>query len=130
MATIQDFVNWVCTDAFGRLFSSTSSAQCGPSLIGWSWGSTHQTIYMPDVGGLVCPIPPLDEQDGIVQCIRSETAKIDRLTVNVRAAIERLREYRAALVSAAVTGKIDVRGDGPDRGVDLEQAADRAGLSG
>ena len=80
-----------------------------PELDRLVMGSTHQTIYMPDVGGLVCPIPPLDEQDGIVQCIRSETAKIDRLTVKVRAAIERLREYRAALVSAAVTGKIDVR---------------------
>ena len=37
------------------------------------------------------------------------TAKIDALVAKVREAIDRLRELRAALISAAVTGKIDVR---------------------
>ncbi len=38
-----------------------------------------------------------------------ETAKIDALTGKIRQAIEHLKEFRTALISAAVTGKIDVR---------------------
>ena len=39
----------------------------------------------------------------------TETARIDGLSSRVETAIERLQEYRTALVTAAVTGKIDVR---------------------
>jgi type I restriction enzyme S subunit len=72
-------------------------------------GSTHQTIYMPDVGGFSTPIPPMDEQDHIVQVVREEAGKIDALVAKVLEAVERLKELRTALISAAVTGKIDVR---------------------
>jgi type I restriction enzyme S subunit len=65
---------------------------------------------MPDVGGFSTPLPSLDEQDQIVAVIRKETARIDALMAKVREAIERLKELRTALISAAVTGKIDVRG--------------------
>ena len=56
------------------------------------------------------PVPPLDEQESIADYIDTETAKLDALIAKVTNAIERLREYRTALISAAVTGKIDVRG--------------------
>jgi len=39
--------------------------------------------------------------------------------------IDRLKEYRTALISAAVTGKIDVRGQGPKRGAGFEAGARR-----
>jgi hypothetical protein len=46
-----------------------------------------------------------------------ETAKIDALVAKVREAIDKLREYRIALISAAVTGKVDLRGEvGPLEG--------------
>jgi len=41
-----------------------------------------------------------------------ETGRIDGLIEKVRTVVERLGEYRTALISAAVTGKIDVRGVG------------------
>ena len=53
--------------------------------------------------------PPLSEQQAISKYLDSETAKIDTLVAKVREAIERLQELRAALISAAVTGRIDVR---------------------
>jgi len=56
------------------------------------------------------PVPGLDEQQLIVRHIDQETAKIDSLIAKIGEAIERLKEYRTALISAAVTGKIDVRG--------------------
>src|SRR5579885_1109178 len=56
----------------------------------------------------VCP-PPEPEQRAIAAFRDRETARIDALVAMVREAIERLKELRTALISAAVTGKIDVR---------------------
>ena len=56
------------------------------------------------------PIAPINEQRAIADFLDRETAKIDALTGKIRQAIEHLKEFRTALISAAVTGKIDVRG--------------------
>lgn len=55
------------------------------------------------------PKPPFQEQTAIATYLDRETAKIDRLVAKVETAIARLQEYRSALITAAVTGKIDVR---------------------
>jgi type I restriction enzyme S subunit len=54
-------------------------------------------------------VPPIAEQISIVKHVEEMTAKLDSLSVLVQDAIDRLREFRTALISAAVTGKIDVR---------------------
>lgn len=58
---------------------------------------------------LQIPVPPDSERRTIADFLGLETARIDALVTKVTAAIERLNEYRAALISAAVTGAIDVR---------------------
>ena len=58
---------------------------------------------------LMLPVPPLVEQRAISARIAHEAGKIDVLTETATAAITLLQERRAALISAAVTGKIDVR---------------------
>ena len=58
---------------------------------------------------LVVPEIPLDEQIRIVRYLDRETARIDALIAKVCQAIDLLKEFRTALISAAVTGKIDVR---------------------
>jgi len=55
------------------------------------------------------PRPPLPEQTAIADFLDRETANIDKLVARVETAIERLREYRTALITAAVTGKIDLK---------------------
>ena len=57
-------------------------------------------------------LPPLPEQAAIAAYLDDETAKLDALMGKVEEAVERLQEYRTALITAAVTGKIDVRGAG------------------
>ena len=52
---------------------------------------------------------PIKEQTAIATYLDRETAKIDKLVEKVESAIARLQEYRTALITAAVTGKIDVR---------------------
>ena len=54
-------------------------------------------------------LPPLQEQTAIAKFLDQETAKLDALIAKIHEAIERLKELRAALISAAVTGRIDVR---------------------
>jgi len=54
-------------------------------------------------------VPPLSEQRAIAAFLDRETGRIDTLTTKVHESISKLREYRTALISAAVTGKIDVR---------------------
>ncbi|MBO1759631.1 restriction endonuclease subunit S [Dermacoccus sp. NHGro5] len=57
---------------------------------------------------LLIPLPPLDEQREIADYLDRETAKIDTLIAKVERHIELARERRAALITAAVTGQIDV----------------------
>ncbi len=64
---------------------------------------------MPDLGRFSTPIPPIAEQERIVEFIRAQARGIDALVSKVLAAIDRLKELRTALICAAVTGKIDVR---------------------
>lgn len=54
-------------------------------------------------------LPPREEQKRIVAFLDVEAAKLDSLLAKVHDAIDRLQELRTALISAAVTGKIDVR---------------------
>jgi len=54
------------------------------------------------------PVPPLDEQQHIVEHISNETTKIDRLRAATENSIALLKERRAALIAAAVTGQIQI----------------------
>lgn len=54
------------------------------------------------------PFPPFDEQKRIGECIRQNSERLLPIYEKLRASIDRLREYRAALITAAVTGQIDV----------------------
>jgi len=54
------------------------------------------------------PVPPLEEQQKIVEHISAETTKIDRLRTATEKSIALLKERRAALIAAAVTGQLDI----------------------
>ena len=71
--------------------------------------TTLPIINQDETKNLILAIPPIPEQTAIATYLDRETAKIDKLIGKVEEAIERLQEYRAALITAAVTGKIDVR---------------------
>ena len=65
------------------------------------------------LGNVMVPLPPLFEQRSVVSFLDRKVTDIDTLRAWVETAIERLQEYRSALVTAAVTGKIDVRDAAP-----------------
>jgi type I restriction enzyme S subunit len=72
-------------------------------------GSTKGAITCEQIAELPIPVPPLDEQVVISERIDMALAKLARMSDNAKSAITRLTEYRSALITAATTGKIDVR---------------------
>ena len=66
-------------------------------------------INRESLSGLRVFVPPLEEQRSIVDYVNAKLARIDRLILKTERSIELLTEHRAALITAAVTGKIDVR---------------------
>jgi type I restriction enzyme S subunit len=73
-------------------------------------GTTRGRMNLSTTENRKIALPPLPEQTAIAAYLDRETATIDQLVTKVEAAIVRLLEYRTALITAAVTGKIDVRG--------------------
>ena len=110
MAVSQHFIAWVCGSALSAEFLLFCLRSMAGELDRLSAGATLKTIGMPDVRTLAIAMPPLSEQHEIVTHARSEAERIDALIVHVTEASRLLQERRAALISAAVTGKIDVRG--------------------
>ncbi len=109
MATTQDFWNWICGPKLNPEYLLMLFRAMGQVFDRLTSGSTHKTIYQPDAASLSIPVPPLPEQTAIATYLDAEAAKLDALVAKVETAIERLQEYRTALITAAVTGKIDVR---------------------
>jgi len=70
---------------------------------------TQLNLNTDTIGSIIAGFPDVIEQRTIADFLDSETAKIDQMVAKVETAIERLQEYRTALITAAVTGKIDVR---------------------
>lgn len=109
MATSQDFWNWICLPALLPDYLLCLFRAMRQEFMALMMGSTHKTIYQPIAAGISVCVPPIEEQTEIVSHIESKAHQIDLLTTKVEESIEMLREYRTALISAAVTGKIDVR---------------------
>ena len=72
-------------------------------------GSTFKRINVGQIKKFFVPVPPRAEQEDIAHYGQDVYRRIDLLIERVRVAINHLTEYRTALISAAVTGKIDVR---------------------
>lgn len=78
---------------------------CAPEMTGVS--VPH--ISPEQIRSFVIPVPPVSEQAAIVEFVACECTKLDVLKTEAQRSIELLNERRSALISAAVTGKIDVR---------------------
>ena len=79
-------------------------------LASYDTGSANPTVNRNLVHPVVVSWPPVVEQRAIADFLDREIVRLDTLVTKMETAIERLYEYRTALITAAVTGKIDVRG--------------------
>ena len=75
-----------------------------------SLGAAVRGINIFDLKRARVPVPPPTEQDDLAEFLDTKIKRLDGLTATAVAAITLLQERRSALIAAAVTGKIDVRG--------------------
>ncbi len=80
-------------------------------------------LYTPEFYNIRTLFPPKEEQDRIIRFIQDETAKIDSIINRAEREIELIKEYRTPLISAIVTGKVDVREATQERdtGISIEE---------
>ena len=91
------FLRWTLLSAYEFLRSISDDV-----------GGTRGALRCEDVANLRVPVPPMDEQCAIVAHIALETSKFDELRTATEKTTTLLKERRAALIAAAVTGLIDV----------------------
>ena len=118
MATTQDFANWVCGDELFAKYLLFCFRGMDREFAKLMRGSTHKTIYMPDIAELTCAVPPLEEQKDIVSSLGFEVRKIDALIEEQQRLIELLKEKRQAVISHAVTKGLDPNVPKKDSGVE------------
>lgn len=94
----QGFLIYLLNSDYGRALIDNISVE-----------STRTRVSLGDYKQLRMIVPPKEEQISIVTFLNGETTKLDTLTTEAQHAIDLLKERRTALISAAVTGKIDVR---------------------
>ncbi|GGY21865.1 restriction endonuclease subunit S [Paludibacterium paludis] len=99
----EDFLLRVLESAYENLRTESDSV-----------GSTKGAITCDQISRFQIPLPSLEEQDRIVIHLNEAIQKLDALSHDVGVAITLLKERRSALISAAVTGKIDVRNWQPE----------------
>ena len=92
MATTQAFVTWTPGPELEPRYLLYVIAAMGPEFDRLAYGSTHLTIYMPDLEALRIPLPPLEEQRRIANYLDDQTTRIDQ-------AIQ-LRQRQAELLKA------------------------------
>lgn len=112
MATSQHFANWVCSDALlpeylNLLFRTVMQ----PYFASLTNGSTLRTIGMGIIKSFRIPLPPVSTQRRIIAKANLSLAMADQLIEASRDLIVLSRERRAALITAAVTGQIEVPED-------------------
>ncbi|MCP3105476.1 restriction endonuclease subunit S [Myxococcus sp. K15C18031901] len=103
MATTQDFANWVPGERVVSEYLLYALRAMRDEFSRVMTGSTHQTIYMPDIRRLAIPVPPRDEQTRIVAHLRARLPKLDALIAKKEQVLALLAEKRQALITQAVT---------------------------
>ena len=77
MATSQDFVNWVCSEALDYRFLKYVLLAERSAFLRFASGTTHQTIYFPEVKAFHVCLPPLPEQRAIAHILGTLDDKIE-----------------------------------------------------
>lgn len=101
------------TPDFYSKFLNCNFSQAYFSVEGW--GTAQVNISVPILEDLPVAVPPSPEQERICRYLAEETGRLDNLADQAVAMKKLLNERRSALISAAVTGKIDVRNWQPDQ---------------
>ena len=122
MATSQDFVNWVCSEAIDPDYLRCLLLAEKDALLRFGKGSTHTTIYFPEVQAFRVCAPPVDEQRRIVAKLDALRARSRRAKEALDAVPALLDKLRQSILAAAFRG--DLTADWREANPDVEPASE------
>jgi restriction endonuclease S subunit len=99
MATSQDFVTWTCGEALDPDFLMSALLAEGDDIRRFGEGSTHTTIYFPEVKAFHIDLPPMPEQRRIVAKLDALTARLSRARAALERATDLQQRIRVAVLS-------------------------------
>jgi type I restriction enzyme, S subunit len=102
MATSQDFVTWTCGPKLDPRYLLWVLRGERDDILRRTQGSTHKTIYMPDLEQLTVPLASIKEQRRVVEFLDAETARIDEVIRKRVATLHLLAERARSLLEEAV----------------------------
>lgn len=108
MAVSQHIIAWVCGKNLIPKFLLRLFDAMKQELDRLTMGATVKTIGMPDIYELAIPLPPVNEQKRILDFVDGNIEGIDSAVEKVVSSISLLQEYRSSLITAAVSGQVDV----------------------
>ena len=106
MATSQDFVNWVCSDALLPEFLMFLLLAQGEEFRRFSSGSVHQTIYYPEVKAFTICHPPVSVQQEICSYLKRIAQESTKLVDSFEAKLRDLDTLRQSLLHRALAGEL------------------------
>jgi len=106
MATSEDFATWTCTPALMPDYLMYALMAEGDDIRKFGMGSTHTTIYFPEIRALHIALPPIEEQKEIVSRIAAHLARADRVGAEAAAAGALLDRLEAAILAKAFRGEL------------------------
>jgi type I restriction enzyme S subunit len=115
MATSQDFATWTCDELLDPRYLLYALRAMAPDLRRLVEGSTHKTVYMPDIAELRIPLPPGDTQSRIVSYLDANVRRLDQLVAKKLQMADLLKERRSGLIESAIRGVAVNGGEGPLR---------------
>jgi type I restriction enzyme S subunit len=106
MATSQDLVNWVCSDAIVPEFLMHLLIAEKQSILSFGKGSAHRTVYYPEVKAFHVCLPPVAEQREIVRLVELQLANMERLRDAFESALAAGQTLDRAILAKAFRGEL------------------------
>lgn len=106
MATSQDFATWTCSGALLPKYLMLALLAEGDDIRKFGMGSTHTTIYFPEIRALHIALPPLEEQREIIARTEAAFARADRLKAEAARANKLLESLESAILNKAFRGEL------------------------
>jgi type I restriction enzyme S subunit len=106
MATSQDFATWTCTGALLPQYLMYALMAEGDNIRKFGMGTTHTTIYFPEVRAFHIALPPIEEQKEIVAAIEAGLCRADRMEAEAACANKLLDRLESAILARALRGEL------------------------
>ncbi len=106
MATSQDFATWTCTEALLPEYLMYALMAEGDDIRRFGMGSTHTTIYFPEIRAFNIALPPVEEQREIIARIKQALARADRLEAEAARGRALLNRLESAILAKAFNGEL------------------------